>query len=295
MPTVFDEAGFPAPGVVQFSPSGRLGAVVHAGFPGVLLGVWDAVGSNITIERFTLGERRAEWVTVRSGGPVWLSSGVGSAYDLEAEYGKTYMYRLGYYYGEGGEAEHRVTVRMPDWDGGTGRVRFTGWLKSLTDPLLSRAVVVEQPGEFTRSAHQASATRWGNPYPTTVWGGRAARTGSLVFHGLPGDDVDALEELLSSGLLLFQPKPSLKARPMYLLPGDLSDLHYSMEMARQFTLSFTEVDRPADLDTPPVIPGWSWDEATEGMSLGMVDGTFQDEWAMLLAGVQGWDPDAGAA
>ena len=136
----------------------------------------------------------------------------------------------------------------------------------------------------------SSARGWGEVYPAAAWGGRGARTGSLTFHGLPGDDFEAVEALLSSGVLLWQPRPDIRSRPMWILPGSLDDLHYGADPARRFTVGFTEVDRPAVTDVPPVIPGWTWETAVAGRSFADIDALYADEWSMLLDGVQRWEP-----
>lgn len=283
MPTAVDaHLTEPVPGVPVVSRLGNLLAVVHDGFPGVLLGVRD-MGSDLAwIERCDV-ERPDEWQRVRSAGPVWLSAGGGSAYDLEAEYGRTYVYRLSVM----DPTDFQVLVRMPDW--GSTPHRFTGYLKGVSAPELSAPVMVAPPEAFTREAHVSSARGWGEAYPAAAWGGRGARTGSLTFHGLPGDDFEATEALLSSGVLLWQPRPDIRSRPMWILPGSLDDLHYGATPARRFTVRFTEVDRPAVTDVPPVVPGWTWDHAVAGRSFDQVDALYADEWSMLLDGVQRWE------
>lgn len=275
MPT-FVTSGTDAPaGVPIMSASGRLAAVVHAGFPGVLLGIFDAGADSLGIERLDLADPARGWVTVRTAGPMWLSVGSGVAYDLEAEYGRTYVYRPAYW-GEP-DPRHSVVVRMPD---DYGSPDISGALKSIWSPELSMFVHVERPQPFRRAAPGGSET----------WRGRDRRAGQLTFTHFP-EDREPLEDLLSSGPLLWQPCRDIDDRAMYLLPGDLEEEQTPVASGgalRRFTVDFVQVPRPLDLDTPPVIPGWTWAAATADLTLADVDRTYPDEWQMLLAGVQGW-------
>lgn len=292
MPTHVDPPeGFPPPGTAVRSPSGRIGAAVHNGFPGVLLGVWDAGTYRLGIERLTIGGP-SEWVRVRTADPVWLSAGgQGAAYDLEVEPGQTYIYRPTY----GGKPNpaHEVMVAIPGWGAHPQDALHTGWLKSVAAPQLSRRVRMGPPSEFTHATHSAINSTWGSRYASATWGGRAATRGQFVVHALPGDNAPALLDLLSSGVLLWQPRPAIETKTMYILPGDVTDRHYGgLSPARRFTLDYTEVARPAGLDSPPVVPAWTWAVATAGLDVAVIDSLYPDQWSILLEGVQRWEPDS---
>ena len=279
MPELLDPPVSPAPGEPASSPAGTLTAVVHNGFPGVLLRATIAVTSPaVSIVRHAATDPAGTWLPVRSG-VVHLEAGQGAAYDVEAEPGKAYTYRIvlsGY---EG--VDHDVSVNVPGWSGADR----TGWLKPLRRPDLALPVWVTPPGDFSRVASGSGAPAGSSKYPVVSWQGRRAVTVPFTFFCGP-DEAPALEAALSAGEILWQPKPAVRSRPMYVMPGTLAEQYVGVEQHRRFTVELVEVDRPDDVDVPPVVPGWSWDHYTAGHTLATLAAAYGDQWGVLLAGVQ---------
>jgi hypothetical protein len=287
--TNLDASGaLPPPGTAVRSPSGRIGAAVHNGFPGVLLGVWDAGTYRLGIERLTIGGP-SEWVRVRTADPVWLSAGgQGAAYDLEVEPGQTYIYRPTY----GGKPNpaHEVMVKLPDW-GGCG-----AWLKHLRRPHLSRSVRVMSPWEPDEDTWLSATAAYGSGYSASDGVGTMGLSGTLTLRTTTEGDWRAVAEMLSTpGVMLLQMSPDHGQDPLYIArqsighrrPGGLSG--YGL---REFSFRVVQVARPADLDSPPVVPAWTWAVATAGLDVAVVDSLYPDQWSILLEGVQRWEPDS---
>ena len=284
MPT-FVTSGTDAPtGVPIMSASGRLAAVVHTGFPGVLLGVFDAGADSLGIERLDLADPSREWVTVRTAGPMWLSMGSGVAYDLEAEYGRTYVYRPAYW-GEP-DPRHSVVVRMPDY------TSCGAYLKHLRRPDLSRPVRIMEGWEPSEPTSMTAPRGFGQPAAAVdARAGIGHVAGTLTLRTYDELSWRALSALLTEpGVLLLQCSPDHGIDPMWLVRGDIGHARPRRDgfHVRDFVVPVVQVPRPLDLDTPPVIPGWTWAAATADLTLADVDRTYPSEWQMLLAGVQGW-------
>ncbi len=284
MPTAVDaHLTEPVPGVPVVSRLGNLLAVVHDGFPGVLLGVRD-MGSDLAwIERCDV-ERPDEWQRVRSGGPVWLSAGGGSAYDLEAEYGRTYVYRLSVL----DPTDFQMLVRMPQYRS------CDAFLKHLGAPHLSTRVRVMVPWEPVEATWMTVQGVYGSGRIATDGFATQGITGEMTLRTYGEDDWRRLSRALSTpGVMLLQSSPDHGLDPLYFVRGDIghgrpgSIPGYGL---RDFSFAAVQVDRPSVTDVPPVIPGWTWDHAVSGRSFDQVDALYADEWSMLLDGVQRWEP-----
>lgn len=284
--------GDPAPGEPVSSTSGSLTAVQHNGFPGVLLIVRVVGADQVAVERKAAGSR-APWVPVRTATPVMLESGVGHAYDAEALPNCAYLYRL-VFEGDASTA-HQVLVQMEPWAGSC-----EAWLKHLARPDLSRRVRVMVPWEPSRGAYVAAEDVWGVGAATVEGWGTPGQTGSLTLRTEDEDAWRAVEAALRTpGVLLLQCSPDHGVDPLYLVrtgvqhgrPGDLPGWRL-----REHVASFMERDRPTDFDQPPVVPGWTYVDHADGRSLDDVARQYGDETALLIAGVQQWNPGrAGAA
>lgn len=281
-------AGQPGPGEVASSLSGQLRAMVHHGFPGVLLGV-DAPLDRIQILRLDLAATSAGWVVVRTADPVRLEDGLGAAYDQEVEPGRSYLYRLGY-----GQDEHDVTVTLPDWEGWCG-----AWLKHLSHPDLSVAI----PRAI--AAHDLSIGTWVSAVDA-ISGGRSVTdavgaqlpTGSMTITTRSEPDYRALMECVTTpGVMLLQAAPAHGIDPAYIVrtrvvpsrPGDFPGWAF-----RQVAIEWQQVERPVlDLDAPPVVPGWTWDRHTGGVGFEAWALTYGTEWSLLAHGASTpWVPSA---
>lgn len=278
--------GNPAPGEVVSGQIGALQAAIHTGFPGVLLGVGVFASEPVTIRRY---DGDTGWITVRSAAPVQIEGGTGEAYDIEACPGATYLYRL--VTGDTERPAYDVRVAMPSWDE-LLPPRHTGWLKSLLAPHLSMPVRMGAPGEATIGLHARTDTSWGSRHAAPAWGGRGPKSGTYIVHGLPVDDHDAIEALLTSGPLLWQPRPGIRTATRWISVTGLRDLEYGgHDRARQWSIDWTEIPRPDPTD--PVagddlvtVPGWTWDRYTRGLTWDDLGRIYGDSWGLLREGAR---------
>lgn len=260
--------------------SGALTAVVHDGFPGVLLRVLGATGP-VTIWRAD----GAEQIAVRSAAPlIPAASGEGHAYDAETTPDRTYLYSVTI-----GGTESTVTVRLPGY--GTLGTLDTGWLVCVSDPSRSRLVTVQGSPERVQRHGQVGVSpvfgglgvaRWATPAGGLAWqvtlvcDGKAAR-----------DDVLALVE---SGPVLFHARPDVQAlADGYLLPfpAEVAAIG-AVDWMHLVSVPVERVARPAPMPgTPLRVPYWGWTESTAGLTSAAAYATaYPTTWDQLLAGVQ---------
>lgn len=295
MPTsVFPAEGVPAPGEPLTSLNGALTAVVHKDFPGVLLRL--VTGSDFSwlpLLRYDVAV--GEWVTVRTGGPMWIEGRKGYSYDLEAEPGRTYIYRPGYSYGTTDPAPYEVLVTLPPYDFPTD---VDAWLKHLDRPGLSMRVRIAAFAESSESWLSSASIYSGGRYATD---GRAIQmpTGSLSLWTETEAEYRALRGTLEApGVLLFQPCPGAALDPMYFRRGalrpDRLEPGWGMRTIAFDWVAQARPDWRADLDQPVTIPGWSWDDYTAGHTWETLAQAYPSEWDALLAGVRQWNPRGGA-
>ena len=288
----YGETMTPAPGEVLSGDIGALSVAVHNGFPGVLIGLQIFASQPVMLRRYDVAAR--SWLTVRSGAPVLLEQGVGAAYDQEVEPGGVYLYRAVI---EGVERPiYDVTVAVPPWSELSSQM--TGWLKSVSAPHLSLSVVMGPPGEFTPGLHARTDSYWGARFSSAAHAGQGSTSGQFLIHGLPGEDHEAIEDLLTlGGVLLWQPRPEIRTRSRYLVVTGIKDLHYGVSPARSWTVDWAEVDRPDPTESAAVtVPGWTWDRYTQGQTWDSLGRVYGDSRGLLLAGVtERWVAGAGRA
>ena len=254
---------------------------MHNGFPGVLLRVTLAVTEpTIRVLRHTAGDPASAWITVRSG-VVHMEAGTGHAYDVEAEPGRAYTYRLavGGYTG----VDHDVSVIIPDYG------PRDAWLKHLHRPELSRPVRILAPWEPTRGTWATVRAPYGGLPIVTDALAAQGRVGDMILETRTEKDWRAIDALIRTpGVMLLQASPRHGLDPLYLARTAIGHDRpvSSGYRLRNHVASYVEMDRPDEVDVPPVIPGWSWDDYTAGHTLATLGAAYSDQWGVLLAGVQ---------
>lgn len=284
--------GYPEPGTPVTSADGKLTAVPHKGFPGVLLCADFLAGETDRsfFERAIDGSD--EWEPVRSGWPARLYAATRSeCYDVEALPGVPVSYRLSTSAEMlTGGSNRTVTVTLPDL------ADCEAWLKHLGSPTLSRQVRIMEWSEGRESWLRTDdvegvPARFVVDAPTV----RLA-TGSMTLRVYSETDYLDLTRLLStSGPLLLQAGPGHGLHDLYLVregwPVDRP--RRDGWHIRDLQVAWLEIPRPDDFDAPPVIPGWTWDEYTRGQSMAALSSAYADQRALMLDGVRQWSPRRG--
>lgn len=258
-----------------------LTAVLHDGFPGVLLRVIAPGARSAWIVR---QDGEAE-VPVRSGAPLRLSTGHGHAYDAEATPGATYRYAA---LVDGVEVG-AVVVRLPDF---SPWLDSRAWLKSATDPGLSRLVLAGRPEPIsTPGATAYSPILGGLSMGRTT--GVSARSWRITVIAETEPERAALDRLLASGPLLWQPRPSMESPRISWLGVDgveWSQIGGHGRWVHVADVAMTEVSRPATTTTDPLrIPGWGWHQSTSGLAnYAAYASAYPTTWDQLKAGIAGW-------
>lgn len=267
------------PGVEVSSTDGSLTAVVHAGFPGVLLRV-ESVGAT-PIWR-TDG---SDWTLVRGAAPMVPSSGLGFAYDAETAPDRTYLYARAQ-----NDPDSYVSIRQPGWASDD----WSAWLISAEDPSVSRLVNVEHlPAQIARRSRSAVTDVIGARLGAGRRGVRTGASWSMTLMAFDDAERAAIERLLDTGPLLYHPHPLCQA-PLagaWLMPGDYPVESYGAnEWAHLMTVVVDEVARPATTLTDPLrIPGWTWTTSTSGLAdYAAYASAYPTTWDQLKAGIGGW-------
>ena len=271
-----------APGVEVTSQDGTLTAIVHAGFPGVLLRVMALGVTEAEVWRTDGGE----WVRVRSGSPLIVSSGLGFAYDSEVAPGGSYMFTV-----DRGDAASAVIVRLPGW---SGVDESAGWLVSARDPHLSRLCLMGRPRRRARNLTAQMTAIPGALSVGTDYGVGADEWEVEVF-ARSVRERDLLDALLTSGPLLWHPHPMMESplAHQWLHPRTLEwDQRGGPGggWVHSASVGVTQSARPATTVSDPLrVPGWGWYESTAGLTTAAAyAATYPTTWDQLKAGVQGW-------
>jgi len=240
---------------------GLLTLTAHASMPGVLIRVeaTDRGNGMAVVVRSVEG---APWERVRSGDPVRLlrSGGVyaGHAFDLAAVPGKRTAYAV---LDAAGAVDERrsVSILLPP----LGPVE--AWIKSAFSPGLSRSVCLVDGGNVRATgAHGVTTDIFGSPVPHVISAGRSATSYDLTAYCPTYDDVLATRALLMApGPLLIQAAPegrSYDAWVAWRAPGEVREDRIGDWGSRTLTVPVVEVDAPATLDAPLLVPPGSYAE-----------------------------------
>ena len=271
-----------ATGVEVVSEDGALTAVVHSGFPGVLLRVTVPGVREVALVRYD----GATSVPVRSGSPCPLTaSGEGWAYDAECVPGASYLYSIA-------GTESAVMVRLVDY------APCEAWLRSPLDPSLSLRLShqIQHPWSDGDEAIVAVTDIDGGRTRVGIGGGVTMRAGRMVIRTEGVAQYRALRRLLATSeplhLCASQQHGMDAESGLYLVQQGRVPDFLGMPNYRYVdtTVGWLEMARPATTVADPLrIPGWGWGDSTAGLTTAAAyAAVYPTTWDQLKAGVQGW-------
>lgn len=238
---------------MTLSTDGHLEVLVDEGWAGVLL-VADFSAEAAPPRRATFTRTGPDGVPVlvRSGDNGHAPGGIGFAYDHEAPLDVPVTYTV-----TGGEAASApVTVTIP-------LQARTAWLKSITDPGLSRLVDVVDFSDVTHAIPTGVFQPEDAELPIVVQGRQQGLRAQLVLRSRETPEAhDELQALLKAGTLLLQASAQHGIPDLYLRRDDLRVARpWGTGWARRLlSVPVMQVKRPSTVGAPLRIPGWSWDD-----------------------------------
>jgi hypothetical protein len=165
--------------------------------------------------------------------------------DYEAPLGVPFSYRAEFYSATTGQLKEWRTTLTVTLDPGDPNY---AWLKDPSRPLLNRRVLVKQAPDWKEPIDQQVYRVRGRPNAVVLSGVRSGREGDLVVWTQSDDEREAVRFLLAAGdTLLWQSAPGMGESDVYVSVGEASFPRvssYAPEPWREWTLPFTEVDRP---------------------------------------------------
>ncbi|MGZ4521943.1 MAG: hypothetical protein ACXVXO_00785 [Mycobacteriaceae bacterium] len=221
---------------------------------------------------------------VRSGDTTWAPGGVAVAYDHEAPLGVSSGWTAVPVNADGtlGTASTVAVLTVPNPAAASTNV----WLKSTVQPSLSRQVWVETPPQIGMGANLTLTRALGSAYPVGSWDARSGYATQFALVTTTAQQRLDLQSLLDSGPLLYQSASTVDLEDFFSLPGDVTWDYISgaADPSRRWTITVTQIARPATVDAPLVIPGLSWDT---------VAGSYAS-WTALAAAKASWTAVLGA-
>jgi len=165
--------------------------------------------------------------------------------DYEAPLGVPFSYRIEFYSASTGLLVEWRTTSAVTLD--PGDINYA-WLKDPARPQLNRKVLVKQAPDWQQPIEQNVLRPRGRPNAVVLSGVRSGREGSLVVWTQSDDEREAVRFLLATGnVLLWQSAPGMGESDVYVSVADIQFPRvstYAPEPWREWTLPFTEVDRP---------------------------------------------------
>lgn len=245
----------PTPPSQVTSSDGFLAITVDATYGGVLL---QANFSSLNPDPYSVRFLRNGVTRVRSGDSRRSPGGYATAYDHEAPLGAVSSWTAVPL--DRDEVplapSAAAAVLLPDPSGSRS------WIKSVQSPGLSMLCTVTAPGPSWEYEGRVSfSTVPGSPYPSGSWDVPSARTGVMEILTSSLSERDGLHDLLASGPLLVQGKAAWGWGDVFALatgyregvgPSGVQD------QRRLWSVSLTEIARPATIDTALFLPGKSY-------------------------------------
>ncbi len=196
-------------------------------------------------------------VTVRSGDLAYSPGGAVFVYDHWAPIEGTLKYQA-FGYSTTGALLFTSTLATLVLPAATS----TAWLKSVSNPSLSRKVTINGPLDEQWSTPTVTFHIPGRSAPVVWQDVQSSTTGILRLSASSQADYVALRALSGAGVLLLQASSA-----DYSLPGDIyltsptavTNRPGSMPgwVARRFEMPFVEVDPPSTVGSPLMVPGWN--------------------------------------
>lgn len=262
MPLITDPSFTPpAPPETVESSDGRLTVSSDPEWAGARLKVSFAVDPPVVDGNGELPEQvrfvRGDGQIVRGGDPALSPEGIALGYDHEAPLGATSSWTAVPIFRDGTEGTPSASVALAlptpvDVD--------DVWLKAALSPSLSVRVLLVDPPTFSRKGRVSRSPVVGRRVAAASYDLHEGVDSTLRVLTTTSEERVALEALLDAGPVLFQTSPDRDVDDLWLLIGD-ADWAFAgdaSDPARVWTLSVTEVDRPATLDSPFMDPGRSW-------------------------------------
>lgn len=195
----------------------------------------------VNIERL----RDGAWVPVRNADRALVTGTTFTVYDYESGNGELVQYR----------AQSVIEDPAGDiasaWSAPTSSVSWSSTLtvlKSLTQPILNRAIYIESLPVLKRRIPRGVIDVAGRSDPVVVSDVRKSPEGTVTFITLTDDDRDDLINLLNTGeTLLLQTPEEDGFGSRYISCGDADENRVSrrsQETSRTFTVPFNEVAAP---------------------------------------------------
>lgn len=272
----------PPPPATATSSDGYLTATLDPAHAGVILKAnFSSLGTVPVKVRFY-----RDGVLVRSGDPAWAPGGIAIAYDHEVPVGATSSWTAVPILASGalGTSSTPVALTVPAPSGSLG------WLKSIISPDLSMLVTLASAAEGGRDLRADLASVPGSPFPVGSWDVPTALTITIGIRTDTAEDYDAIVALVSAGAVLFQGNDTSGIpRNLYALPtGSLAaarmagaETGFGWEF-RLWSLTLTEIARPATIDAPLRIPGLSWETTADSYASWSTLTAAKSSWAALL-------------
>lgn len=284
MPIVIDPAFTPPPPPESVTSSdGVLTAVADNTNGGALL-VADFSSLSPTPRRVRF--ERTDGSRVRSGDDALAPGGIAVAYDAESPLGGAASWVAIPVFADGSEGDASAAAAVAL----TAPAPSTAWLKVVSEPTLSMRVEVATVVESGRTLRNTLTPIVGSPYPTSVGDVPMGWSGRLEFSTDTEDDYYAIVAALSSGPVLLQ-APTCMGIPgdMYLVPVGsltaerLAPTGYGWQYL-SWTVDFVEVDRPATVDAPLLLPSLSWEDVAQDYASWDALAGSVPSWVALLGG-----------
>lgn len=255
MPIIVDPSFTPTPVTTATSSDGFLTAILDPLHAGVRLKAdFSALGTRPLKVQFL-----RDGTPVRSGDLAWAPGGIAVAYDHEAPLGVALSWTAVPVNADGstGTPSSAATLSMPNPTPGTAG----SWLKSTLAAGLSRTVWVETPMQMSLGGRVSLSPVIGAAHPAGSWDARLGYVTTLNLVTQTAQQAVDLAALLDSGPLLYQTGTGSDQPDFYFIPGDVTwkRVSTSTDPTRRWTVGVTQIDRPATVDAPLMIPGLSYD------------------------------------
>lgn len=267
----------PTPPEVIVSPDGILTATVHE------------VGGGVFLEAdFTASIPTPVWVRFeRDGKPIFSGDaaaapgGYGVAYDMFAPLGVPVTYRAIpiFYDGTEGSPSEAVSVVLPDLD-----CTADLWIKPALAAHLSMRLSLYVPNpELGDLPYLTLDHVPGSDRLSGSWDTRTPSPVQMVIQTDTYAERDQLKAALDCGPVLVQAQRAYGIDDFWALPDERQEVVVTEATSpeRDNVVTFIPCAEPSTVDTPLVVPGRSWQWATDTHTWNSLNATF-DSWLSVV-------------
>lgn len=286
MPIVIDPAFTPPPPPESVTSSdGVLTAVADNTNGGALL-VADFSSLSPTPRRVRF--ERTDGARVRSGDDAMAPGGIAVAYDAEAPLGGAVSWVATPIFADGseGDASAAAAVALAPVP------PSTAVLKPVSEPGLAVSVSVMGAEEAGRSLRSNLVYAVGSGFPTVAWDVPSGWAGRITFRTDSESGYYALVDALAGGAVLLQTSScsGIPSAMFVVAQGALAaarmagaETGFGWEK-RAWVVDFVEVDRPATVDAPLLLPSLSWEDVAQDYASWDALAGSVPSWVALLGG-----------